>query len=148
MAEDHDFKTAYSHFYEAFKNFDANEDEVNARKALKYMCLAKVCFSNSKLQDNSYLKNFCTKLFQKKKIESPSRPLFLSFQIMLNEEAEVRLLLSSKQAVKYSGRDLDVMKDIAIAFEKRSLQNYYRVYIYNSHTHVVPNTWLTFLLSK
>ncbi|VDK79902.1 unnamed protein product [Onchocerca ochengi] len=90
MAENQDFRTAYSYFYEAFENFDANEDEVNAQKALKYMCVAK---------------------------------------IMLNEEVEVRSILSSKLAAKYSGRDLDAIRTIAEALENRSLQNYYKAYI-------------------
>ncbi|VIO91316.1 Uncharacterized protein BM_BM10679 [Brugia malayi] len=71
MEEDHDFRTAFSYFYEAFENFDINGEK-----------------------------------------------------IMLNEEREIGLLLSSKLAAKYSGRDLDAMKDIASAFENRCLQSY------------------------
>lgn len=49
---------------------------------------------------------------------------------MLSEETEIPTLLSGKQAIKYSGRDLDAMKRIAEAFQNRSLQNYHKVYIY------------------
>lgn len=41
-AEDKDYKTAFSYFYEAFENYNTQSDEKNSIKVLKYMLLSKI----------------------------------------------------------------------------------------------------------
>ncbi|ONH67889.1 hypothetical protein BON22_1838 [Cyberlindnera fabianii] len=41
-AEDKDYKTAFSYFYEAFENYNTQSDEKNSIKVLKYMLLCKI----------------------------------------------------------------------------------------------------------
>eukprot|EP00122_Pirum_gemmata_P000890 Pgem_evm2s796 len=41
-AEENDYKTGYSYFYETFECYDANGDECFASKSLKYMLLCKI----------------------------------------------------------------------------------------------------------
>jgi len=83
-ADEKDFKTAYSYFYEAFEGLDSIEHP-KALTTLKYMLLSK---------------------------------------IMLDTPEEVKHLLSGKLHLKYDGRDLEAMKAIAVAAQKRSLADF------------------------
>lgn len=83
-ADERDFKTAFSYFYEAFEGYNS----INSPKAvvaLKYMLLSK---------------------------------------IMLHETSDVSAICTAKNALDYSGIDIDAMKSVAEASRERSLANF------------------------
>ncbi|RMZ96008.1 26S proteasome non-ATPase regulatory subunit 11 [Brachionus plicatilis] len=88
-ADDRDFKTAFSYFYEAFEGFDSI-DSPRAITGLKYMLLSKV---------------------------------------MLNQPEDINSLISGKLALKYAGKEIESMKAIASASEKRSLAEFQRTLV-------------------
>jgi len=90
-AEEKDFKTAFSYFYEAFESYNTMVNnlkitdrglEEDALEALKYMLLCK---------------------------------------IMLNSLTDVNHILANKASLRYEGRVLDSMRALANAHDKRSL---------------------------
>ena len=83
-ADENDFKTAYSYFYEAFEAFDSVGSN-KALLALKYMLLSK---------------------------------------IMLHHASDVAGIVQGKLALKYRGVDIDAMKAVAEAADKRSLADF------------------------
>lgn len=83
-ADEKDFKTAFSYFYEAFEGYDSI-DSPKAVIALKYMLLCK---------------------------------------IMLNAAEDINSLITGKLALKYGGKEIESMKAIANASQKRSLAEF------------------------
>ncbi len=84
-AEEKDYKTAYSYFYETLENYAQLEDAERAVLALKYMLMCK---------------------------------------IMLNLTQDVHALINGKIAVKYVGVEVEAMRAIAAAHQKRSLEEF------------------------
>ncbi|XP_070566151.1 26S proteasome non-ATPase regulatory subunit 11A-like [Ptychodera flava] len=83
-ADDKDFKTAFSYFYEAFEGYDS-VDSPKAVDALKYMLLCK---------------------------------------ILLNSPDDVQSIISGKLALRYAGPQVEAIKSIASAYQKRSLSEF------------------------
>lgn len=80
-AEERDYKTAYSYFFEAFEGYHSL-DKPEATLCLKYMLLCR---------------------------------------IMTNSPEDVHTILSAKNALKYSGPDVEAMRAVATAYKQRSL---------------------------
>lgn len=83
-AEEKDYKTAYSYFYEGFEGFMSLEDP-RAVANLKYMLLCKIMTGNAE---------------------------------------DVASIVNGTVALKYAGREVDAMKDVANAHSQRSLENF------------------------
>jgi len=83
-ADERDFKTAFSYYYEAFEGYSSIESP-KAVTALKYMLLSK---------------------------------------IMLHEANDVPAICIAKNTLNYSGIDIEAMKSVAEASQKRSLASF------------------------
>ena len=83
-ADERDFKTAFSYYYEAFEGYSSIEHP-KAVIALKYMLLSK---------------------------------------IMLHEASDVPAICIGKTTLNYSGIDIEAMKSVAEASQKRSLADF------------------------
>ncbi|KAG7360404.1 PCI domain containing protein [Nitzschia inconspicua] len=106
--EESDYNTAHSYFLEAFEQLDQLNEETQAVKCLKYMMLCRILDSLTKT-----LKMSAKGAIGVDKSGSSS--------------LDVSNLVTSRQAVKYAGRDLEAMTAIAKAASERSLNDYEKV---------------------
>ena len=84
-AEEKDFNTSYSYFYESFEGFNSLQEKVSAEKALKYMLMSKI----------------------------------------MNKKPEEALnILNSQITLKYQGRSLECMREIAKAVKDQDLLSF------------------------
>jgi 26S proteasome regulatory subunit N6 len=101
--EEGDYNTAHSYFLEAFEQLDQMNEQAKAVTCLKYMMLCRILDSLTKT----------LKLSAKGAIGANK-----------NATLDISTLLTSRQAVKYAGRDLEAMDAIAKAATKRSLTEF------------------------
>lgn len=128
-ADEKDFKTAFSYFYEAFEGFDSI-DSPKAITSLKYMLLSKImlnAYVDSILDSVKYLKyfqnlkiffiwlwGFRVFYFLKKKFQNK----------FIYRAEDINGLITGKLALKYAGREIESMKAIANSSQKRSLAEF------------------------
>ena len=104
--EEGDYNTAHSYFLEAFEQLDQMNEQAQAVPCLKYMMLCRILDSLTKT----------LKLSAKGAIGADK-----------TQSLDVSNLITSRQAVKYAGRDLEAMNAIAKAATQRSLNDYEQV---------------------
>jgi 26S proteasome regulatory subunit N6 len=104
--EEGDYNTAHSYFLEAFEQLDQMNEQAQAVPCLKYMMLCRILHSLTKT----------LKLSAKGTIGADK-----------TKSLDVSNLITSRQAVKYAGRDLEAMNAVAKASTKRSLNDYEKV---------------------
>lgn len=96
-AEEKDYKTAFSYFYETLEGYQSISSSA----------------SSSAAADGSIEKKAVLAL-----------KYMLLCKIMLNLPEDVHSIIHGKLALRYAGRDLDAMKAIATALSNRSLQEF------------------------
>ena len=116
-AEEKDYKTAYSYFFEAFEGLSSQEDEKSVL-ALKYMLLCKIMLGLVSVF-LSYSPSFFLFQWSKTRKVDRSPEIFCYLQ-----SEDVNSILGGKLAQKYSGKDTQAMKLVAQAHKDRSLQDF------------------------
>lgn len=109
-ADERDFKTAYSYFYEAFEGYYSWY--IVLRSSLLHLATVLHIFF----------------VFRYDSVESPKALTALKYmllsKIMLRTPEDVQAIMSGKLAVKYAGLDLDAMRAVAEASHRRSLADF------------------------
>lgn len=110
-ADERDFKTAYSYFYEAFEGY--------YNQYFKYSLFLPI---------TRYMYYLCVFIFRYDSVESPKALTALKYmllsKIMLRTPEDVQAIMSGKLTVKYAGLDLDAMRAVAEASHRRSLAEF------------------------
>ncbi|KAL3942153.1 MAG: hypothetical protein SGBAC_003615 [Bacillariaceae sp.] len=104
--EEGDYNTAHSYFLEAFEQLDQMNEKLQAVTCLKYMMLCRILDSLVK----------ALKLSAKGAIGADK-----------NSALDASSLITSRQAVKFAGRDLEAMTAVGKAAATRSLNEFEKV---------------------
>lgn len=103
--EEQDYDTAHSYFLEAFEQLDQADDTESAMRSLKYMMLCRILDSLGKalkLSANGGVVGVKTN----------------------KDEIDITGIVSARQGVKYTGKDIEAMQAIVSAASKRSLKEF------------------------
>ena len=116
-AEEKDFKTAFSYFFETLEGYSA-QDDPRAVLALKYMILCKIMLNSVGRRGSA---TTASQLFCLPK--GPARPGCDACR-RLPQTEDVGALLSGKTALKYAGPEVDAMRAVSKAAQHRSLKEF------------------------
>lgn len=113
--EESDYATSYSYFLEAFEGYDSLDDGAKATTCLKYMLLCQILADEDPAAAALHTKKSSDE-------DSSSAPSSKPPPKAASKRKKWATLQNSKNYVKYAGRDLDSMTEIAKAAKSRSLE--------------------------
>lgn len=104
-AEERDYKTAFSYFYEAFEVYASLAGVGSAARG-----------GRGAEERSAY-----------RRLASANLKYLLMCKLMTQQVSEVPGLLQGKEALKFSGREVDAMRALTVAYEQRSVHELERV---------------------
>jgi 26S proteasome regulatory subunit N6 len=125
--EEGDYNTGHSYFLEAFEQLDQMGDLPKATAALKYMMLCRILDSLKKALASSSATKSDNIDHSNNKSSSKTGvtlPPTASAAAATSGAVDLTSLLSPKQHLKYSGRDIQALQAIAQAAADRNLKEY------------------------
>eukprot|EP00762_Andalucia_godoyi_P006528 ANDGO_05013.mRNA.1 26S proteasome non-ATPase regulatory subunit 11 homolog len=121
-AEEKDYKTAYSYFLEAFETYHASTEQILVDSEMSTRQAATLCLK-----------------------------YMLLCKIMTDNASDVSAILSGKNAIEYTGRNIAAMKAVAEAHLQRSLEGFHKAlrdYDAELHADLIVHAHLSSLYDK
>lgn len=138
LAEDRDYKTSFSYFFEAFEGFNSLGDKVGAVNCLKDMLMSKIMIGLVRASsEREHTERMGRTLLGRRSSCLLGRSTFAHSHSLFgdiddslvdaslvdaSQTDDVMSVINGKHGVAFAGRDMEAMRAVAQAYKDRSLE--------------------------